>query len=381
MKNRICLELDISSELTRLNLSKEKLDLVISEAGERPSLYKIVMMFYKYGIYEGLDYLYDHYDSTLLQINFMESIFKYLASLADETKINYFYKKNKASIDEIPNWDKFYKYKENLTRNSLIDYADPYYTPIFDEGLKTLCTKKKMHILKNLYSKGFKPSLAQLKVATRTLNEEVFFTVFEEMNRYIVDDYIPILVSELCYYSKIEPIKFLFERLGPKNITQDILDKCLINSVNGNSKYSKLEIFEYMLSLGADITYNNYEVFEKIYGYGHSEILEFLYEKYNTFEHDENYNIKKYTDIAIEYNKVNIIEYLINDDKYKNNKYDLSKDKELVIKYSKEFNKHKESLICIIDNFFTNDKEFIVELKSVYKRQRKLQEYIKTLNI
>lgn len=367
--------------LEDLTLSDENIKLLYSEIGDKPTLYTIVTFFYKYGIYNGLDLLYDIYSDKLHNDSFMESIFLYLAKLGDEEKIDYFYSKSKHSIKERNSFDRFQQYKEYLHADDNFNYADPSFIPLFDEGLKILCTKKKFKLLKKLYSYGFKASLSQLKAATRTLNEDIFYTVFDELNKKVIADYVPTLIEELCYYSKLEPIKFLFEKIGVDYITQDSLNKCLINSVNGHSKWSKLDIFTYILEIGADISYNNYEVFENIFGYGHTDVLGFLYKndsKY-LFKNDINYNLKKYINIAINYNKLEILQYLILSKNYKNKYYNLLEDKLIVEKYCSQFNKHKDVLEYLIKEIYSEDIKYIQKLKFKYPKQRKLQEFINKL--
>ena len=384
MNELACSKNKVYLEFNNLNLPKENLGLIISEVGKTPSLYTIVTTFYKYGIYQGLDYLYDNYNNELCKDYFMESVFLYLAKLGDEDKIEYFCKKSKSAIEKRDSFDRFHQFKEYEDKSIVGDegdYSSPYYTPIFDEGLKALCTKKKAHILKELYSKGFKASLSQLKVATRTLNEDVFYVVFEELNSKVIADYVPMLVNELCYYSKLEPIQFLFEKIGADYITQDSLNKCLINSVNGHCKKSKLDIFKYILGLGANIKYNKYEVFEKVFGYGHADVLKFLYENNNEFENNKDYDLRKNVNIAIKYNKVEVIKYLIDTKKYINKDYNLMDDKVLIEEYCAQFNKNKEVLEYLIKKVFENDKEYINELKFKFPRQRKFQEFLNSLAI
>lgn len=368
-------------KLEKLNLPKEKLELVVSELGNKPSLYSIVTTFYRYGVYQGLDYLYDNYGHKLCDDYFMESIFSYLARLSNEEKIEYFYNKSKSSIEQKSSFDRFQKYKNFSHDDDNFNYSDQGFVPLFDEGSKILCTKKKAQILKKLYSYGFRASLNQLKAATRTQNEEVFYVVFEELNKKVIADYVPKIVEELCYYSKLEPIKFLFEKIGVDYITQDSLNNSLINSVNCHSKWSKLDIFKYILELGADLKYNKYEVFENIFGYNHTDVLRFLYEnesQYN-FLDDKNYDFKKYVEIAIKYNKIDIISYLITNERYKNKDYNLMNDKLIIEKYCGQFIKHKEVLEYLIKEIYGNKKDYLNELKLKFLKQRKLQEFLSSL--
>lgn len=372
---------NLSTILNELELNEETCNLAINEFGENPSLYTVVTTFYRYGIYNGLDLLYDKFKDRLFSDNFMESIFLFLAKLGDEEKIEYFYTKNKDSINNRDSFDKFSQYNNSSTIEGIVDYSNPEFTPIFNEGLKVLCTKKKVHILKNMYSKGFKASLSQLKVATRSLNEDVFYIVFNELNRELIADYVPTLVGELCYYSKLEPIKFLFEKIGVNYISQESLNKCLLNSVNGHSRHSKLDIFKYILSLGASISYNNYEVFEKIFGYGHSDILEFLYEQYLDSNDLRNYDFKNCVELAIKYNKDNVISFLIKNNIDIDNNYSILDNKELIEFYCSQFNKNKEVMEYIINEISQKDTLYLNELKLKFPRQRKLQEFIKKLEI
>lgn len=371
---------DLTVILNELELNEETCNLLLNEFGEKPSLYTIVTTFYKYGLYKGLDLLYDKFKDRLLSDNFMESIFLFLAKLGDEEKIEYFYIKNKNAINNRDNFDKFSKYNSSSTIDNIIDYSSPEFTPIFDEGLKVLCTKKKLPILKNMYLKGFKASLSQLKVATRSLDECIFYVVFNELNRELIADYVPILVEELCYYSKLEPIKFLFERIGIDYISQESLNKCLINSVNGNSKQSKLDIFKYILSIGASISYNEYEIFEKIFGYGHCDILEFLYNQYNNPNDLMKYNFKNCVELAIKYNRDNIIKFLIKNNIDIDNNYSILDDKKLIELYCSQFNKNKEVMEYILNEISQKDSLYLSELELKFPRQRKLQSFIKSLN-
>ena len=362
----------------------EKLELMFGELGESPSwespsLLTVVITFYKYGAYQALDCLYENYNSELCSDYYMEAIFLNLAKLGEQEKFEYFYKKNKDSLDSRGSFDKFQMYRDKPHTNDNFNYSNRNFTPLFDDGLVILCTKKKVEILKDLYSKGFKASLKQLKAATRTLNDDVFYVVFNELNRLVIANYTPMIVEELCCYSKIEPIKFLFEKIGIYYMTQTSLNKCLINSVNSHSKWSKLDIFKYMLDLGADIKYNNYEVFESIFGYGHTDILEFLYENYTDLDKDVEYDLRKYVDIAVKYNKVDVIRYLIESNNYSNDRYNLKEDKKLIEEYCSQFNKNKEVLEYLIKSLYGHDKEYIGELKLKFPRQRKLQEFLTTL--
>ena len=363
------------------SLTQEKCEIIISELGETPSLYDIVTTLYKYKLYKGLDYIYEKYNDTLCTDYYMESIFLFLAKLGCEDGIEYFYTKNKSAIENRESFDRFSdcKYAENI--NSEYECSDRFFEPIFNEGLKALCTKKKVHLLKKVYAYGFKPSLSQLKVATRTLNEDIFYTVFDKLNSEVIADYIPMLVEGLCYYSKLEPIRFLFEKIGADYITEESLSKSLINSVSGSANQPKLSIFEYILNLGANIKYDNYKVFEKIFGYGHIDILDLLYKNHNDFENDKDYDLRKYIELSVKYNKAELIKYLIDNNKYINKEYNLAEDKELVDRYCSELNKYKEVLMCLIKELYKNDVEFINELKNKYPRQRKLQEFISSLNV
>lgn len=379
MHNLSVVENNEELKLDNLNLPKESLELMANELGKTPSLYTIVTTFYKYSIYKGLDYLYDNYNYQLCSDSFMESVFLYLAKLGDENKIEYFYKKNKDAIENRDSFDKFSIYKNQEIIEGSCEYSDYYFEPIFNEGLKALCTKNKYNILKKLYLYGFKASISQLKVATRTLNEEVFYTVFDELNSKLIADYVPKLVEELCYYSKLEPIKFLFERIGADYISQESLNKCLINVVNGNSKSSKLDIFSYMVSLGADIKCNNYKIFDKVFGYGHLEILNYIFETYSEIDEEDEYDFEKYVDLAMKYNKVNIIEYLIKTYRYNKKNYNFIEDRVLLEKYCSQFNKNKEVVEYLIKEVYKNDKEYINELKLKFPRQRKFQEFISNI--
>ena len=135
-------------------------------------------------------------------------------------------------------------------------------------------------------------------------------------------------------------------------------------------------MFEYILNLGANIKYDNYKVFEKIFGYGHVDILDLLYKNYNNFENDKDYDLRKYIELSVKYNKAELIKYLIDNKKYISEEYNLAKDKELIEKYCAEFNKYKEVLMCLIEELHKDDIKFINELKSKYPRQRKFQEFI-----
>ena len=320
-------------KINNLNLPKENFELIANELGKSPSLYDIVTTFYKFGIFKGLDYLYDNYNDLLCSDYFMESVFLYLAKLGDEGKIEYFYEKNKNAIKNRDNFDRFSQYKNQEIVENSCEYSDYYFEPIFNEGLKALCTKKKYPILKKLYSYGFKASLSQLKVATRTLNEDVFYTVFDELNSKLIADYVPKLVEELCHYSKLEPIKFLFEKIGTDYISQESLNKCLVNIVNGNAKTSKLELFIYLLDRGADIEHNDFEVLKKVYGYGQLDILEHIFKIYPDIDEKDKYDFKKYINIAMQYDRVEIIDYLIKAYRYNKKGYNFINDKELIEKY------------------------------------------------
>ena len=363
--------------LKEFNIPKGEFDIITREAGETPTLYDIVLTCYKYGFYKLLDSIYEKYSYELFKDRFMDCLFSNLAKLGKEEQIKYFYKKSKEAILNRETFHMYSIYKNN--ESNLLEedanYSDYGYRPLFDDGLVILCRKKKTSLLKYLYSNGFKASLNQLKFATRTLNDDTFFTVYEEMNKNIIADYIPMIINELCHYSKFEPIKFLFDKIGINNISQESLNECLSASVQGHSKYSKLEIFKYLLDIGADITFNNYEVLEKVFGYGHLDILEFLYTNNYLicFMNDENYNLDNYIEIAIKYNKANIIEYII-----KTNLYDFKANSDLVIKYSKEFNKFNNSLEAIILHLSKNT-DIIDELRVKYPRQIKLQKFLNSL--
>ena len=119
--------------------------------------------------------------------------------------------------------------------------------------------------------------------------------------------------------------------------------------------------------------------FYSIFGYGHTDILEFLYENYTDLDKDIEYDLRKYVDIAVKYNKVDVIRYLIESNNYSNDRYNLKEDKNLIEEYCSQFNKNKEVLEYLIKSLYGHDKEYIGELKLKFLRQRKLQEFLTTL--